>query len=66
MNVRDTLIGVEGRCGAITSGAQEGGRMQGLWVEYEDWGGVGVNVGSSQAYCGEGRGERVVCARGTV
>ena len=40
--------------------------MQGLWVEYEDWGGVGVNVGSSQAYCGEGRGEREVCARGTV
>ena len=27
---------------------------------------VGVNVGSPEAFCGEGRGERVVCARGKV
>ena len=27
---------------------------------------VGVYVGSPEAYCGEGRGERVVCARGKV
>ena len=27
---------------------------------------VGVYVGSPEAYCGEGRGDRVVCARGKV
>ena len=27
---------------------------------------VGVYVGSPEAYCEEGRGERVVCARGKV
>ena len=27
---------------------------------------VGLNIGSPEACCGEGRGERVVCARGKV